>query len=454
MSSLQLPRPRRFGWFKSGLFWRTFFLLSLLTTLSMASWIGMINVFQRGPQVEQTAELLVSVVTITKAALTHSAPDLRSELLFELVSNEGIRILTLEPTDKVEPPPNFLTPELAAIVRGKLGPDTRFSRRVNDMPGFWVSFDIDGDKYWLMLERERLNNLTRVQWVGWATLVGALSLLGAALISSLVNLPLARLTAAARAIAQGKRPAALPEKGSQEIIEANRSFNQMVDDLQQLEKDRAIILAGISHDLRTPLARMQLEVEMANLSQEARDGIQSDIAQMDAIIGQFLDFARPTESATFTTVDLSELLADCAREAGRLPDVRTTIEVDPDVVVLGNPVDLRRVINNVIENARRYGKTPGEDVTEIDIACHVKLTGHGRRAVVEINDRGVGVPEDQIQQLLRPFTRLDSARGQANGSGLGLAIVERVLTRHNAELTVSNRAGGGLLLQFTLPLAP
>nr|WP_314545213.1 ATP-binding protein [uncultured Massilia sp.] len=454
MSSLQLPLPRRFGWFKSGLFWRTFFLLSLLTTLSMASWIGMINVFQRGPQVEQTAELLVSVVTITKAALTHSAPDLRSELLFELVSNEGIRILTLEPTDKVEPPPNFLTPELAAIVRGKLGPDTRFSRRVNDMPGFWVSFDIDGDKYWLMLERERLNNLTRVQWVGWATLVGALSLLGAALISSLVNLPLARLTAAARAIAQGKRPVALPEKGSQEIIEANRSFNQMVDDLQQLEKDRAIILAGISHDLRTPLARMQLEVEMANLSQEARDGIQSDIAQMDAIIGQFLDFARPTESATFTTVDLSELLEDCAREASRLPDVRTTIDVDPDIVVLGNPVDLRRVINNVIENARRYGKTPGEDVTEIDMACHVKLTGHGRRAVVEINDRGVGVPEDQIQQLLRPFTRLDSARGQANGSGLGLAIVERVLTRHNAELTVRNREGGGLLLQFALPLAP
>ena len=458
MSSLHQdsrPLPRRLGWIKSGLFWRTFFLLSLLTTLSMASWIGMINVFQRGPQVEQTAELLVSVVTITKAALTHSAPELRKELLFELVSNEGIRILTLEPDDKVEPPPaNSLMPEIAALVRAKLGPDTRFSRRVNDMPGFWVSFDIDGDKYWLMLERDRLAGLTRVQWVGWATVVGALSLLGAALISSLVNLPLSRLSAAARAMAQGKRPPPLPEKGSQEIIEANRSFNQMVDDLQQLEKDRAVILAGISHDLRTPLARMQLELEMANLSTEARDGMQSDIAQMDAIIGQFLDFARPTESATFTTVDLSELLEDCAREAERLPDVRASAKVDPDIHVLGNPIDLRRVINNIIENARRYGKTPGQDVTEIDIACQVRLTGHGRRAVVEINDHGVGVPDDQIQQLLRPFTRLDSARGQANGAGLGLAIVERVITRHNAELAVRNREGGGLLLQFALPLAP
>jgi two-component system osmolarity sensor histidine kinase EnvZ len=214
-----------------------------------------------------------------------------------------------------------------------------------------------------------------------------------------------------------------------------------------------VILAGISHDLRTPLARMQLEVEMASLSRNAREGMQSDIAQMDAIIGQFLDFARPTESASFTPVDMSELLEDCARAAGRLPDVRTTADIEPSVHVMGNATDLRRVINNVIENARRYGKTPGAEVAEIDIACHVRTTTHGRRAVVEINDHGVGVPDDQIQQLLRPFTRLDSARGQANGAGLGLAIVERVITRHNAELTVRNREGGGLVLQFALPLA-
>jgi two-component system osmolarity sensor histidine kinase EnvZ len=414
----------------------------------------MINVFQRGPQVEQTAELVVSVVTITKAALTHSAPELRRELLFELVSNEGIRILPLEPTDTIEPPPATpLMPEIAAIVREKLGKDTRFSRRVNDIAGFWVSFDIDDDKYWLMLERDRLATLTRVQWLGWATVVGVLSLLGAALISSLINLPLARLTDATRSIAQGKRPARLPEKGPQEVREANRSFNQMVEDLAQVEKDRAVILAGISHDLRTPLARMQLEIEMASLPAEAREGMQSDIAQMDAIIGQFLDYAKPTEAATFVPVDLSELLHDSAREAERMPDVRVTADIEPGVHTLGNATDLRRVINNIIENARRYGKTPGQDVTEIDIACRIKPTGHGRRAVIEIGDNGVGVPDDQIGQLLKPFTRLDSARGQANGAGLGLAIVERVISRHNAELNVRNREGGGLQVQLALPLA-
>lgn len=443
------------NWMRSGLFWRTFFLLSLLTALSTGSWIGMLNVFQRDRQVQQTAALVVSVVTITKAALTHAAPELRIELLLDLVSNEGIRVYALEDTDVVDPPPpNPLMPEIAAAVREKLGPQTRFSSSVNGMAGFYISFNIEDDQYWLMLERERLAGLTRVQWLGWAGVVGVLSLLGAAFISSLINLPLARLTAAARVIAKGERPPPLPEKGSREIIEANRSFNQMVDDLAQVEKDRAVILAGISHDLRTPLTRMQLELEMANLSNDAREGMQSDIGQMDAIIGQFLDYAKPTEAATFVPIDLSGLLQDCAMHAMRLPNVRVTYDLDDEVQVMGNETDLRRVISNVVENARRYARTPGLDIVEIDFSCHVRTTPQGRRAVVEIADRGPGVPDDQINQLLKPFTRLDTARGQANGAGLGLAIVERVVSRHNAELVVSNREGGGLMVQLALPLAP
>jgi two-component system osmolarity sensor histidine kinase EnvZ len=192
---------------------------------------------------------------------------------------------------------------------------------------------------------------------------------------------------------------------------------------------------------------------MAHLSTEAREGMQSDIAQMDAIIGQFLDFAKPTEAATFAPVDLSGMLADVAHTVERIPNMRVSTSIAPDIHVLGNSTDLRRVLNNLVENARRYARTPGEDVTDIEIDCQVKATGHGRRAVLTLQDHGPGVPEDQIAQLLKPFTRLDTARGQANGAGLGLAIVERVLTRHNAELSLQNRPGGGLRIQITLPLA-
>ncbi|NRR29823.1 HAMP domain-containing protein [Oxalobacteraceae bacterium] len=445
------PYLTRFGWLRSGLFWRTFFLLGALTTMSMSAWVGMISVVQREPQVQQISAQVISVVTITHAALTHSAPELRRELLFDLVSNEGIRVFPLEDDDKVGPPPdNVLMPDITALVKAKLGADTRFSSEVNGVPGFWVSFKIDDDQYWLMLERERIRGLTGIQWLGWASVVSVLSLLGAALISSLINLPLARLTLAARQIAEGKRPKPLPEKGPAEIIQANRSFNQMVDDLQQVESDRAVILAGISHDLRTPLARMQLEVEMANLSDDAREGIQSDIGQMDAIIGQFLDYAKPTEASSFINVDISALLEDTAHEARRLPDVHISTEIAERAHVMGNATDLKRVLNNLIENARRYGRTPGGDVTEIDIRCTVKGMHTSKRVIIEVQDHGSGVPDEQIGQLLKPFTRLDTARGQANGAGLGLAIVDRVLLRHGAELQVRNREGGGLQFQIVM----
>ena len=106
---------------------------------------------------------------------------------------------------------------------------------------------------------------------------------------------------------------------------------------------------------------MQLELEMANLSLDAREGMQSDIAQMDAIIGQFLDYAKPTEASSFVPVEISHLLADCAQHATRLPGMRVTTDLEEDVQVLGNETDLRRVINNVVENARRYARTPGSD---------------------------------------------------------------------------------------------
>src|SRR5471032_3373785 len=218
----------RLRWFRSGLFWRTFFLLGALTTMSMSAWVGMISIVEREPQAQQISSQVISVVTITHAALTHSAPELRRELLFDLVSNEGIRIFPLEDNDRIDPPPdNFLMPDIETLVKAKLGKDTRFSARVNGVAGFWISFKIDDDEYWLMLDRERLRGLTGFQWLGWASLMSLLSLLGAAIISSLINLPLSRLTAAARDIAKGKQPALLPEKGPIEIIEANRSFNQI-----------------------------------------------------------------------------------------------------------------------------------------------------------------------------------------------------------------------------------
>lgn len=441
-------------WLRNGLFWRTFLLIGFLITLSMAAWVASFRMVERTPQAQQLAAQIISVVTITRAALTHSAPELRRELLFDLASNEGIRVYPLEKSDRILPMPEIpLMAELQESVQSKLGADTLFAGQVNGVPGFWISFKIDeDDEYWLMLDRGRIERARGIQWFGWASIGLLLALLGAMVISRLINLPLARLTAATHAIAMGRQPAPLPESGPAEIMEANRSFNQMVKDLNRVESDRAMILAGISHDLRTPLTRMQLEIEMANLSDDARQGMQTDIAQMDAIIGQFLDYAKPNESASFKVVDMSALLGDSAREAARLPDVRVETHIEPDINVMGNPIDLKRVVNNLIENARRYGKS-ANGLTEINISCSIKHNAGQLCAVIEIADHGSGVPEAEMEHLLKPFTRLDSARGQANGAGLGLAIVDRVVLRHGGELHLRNREGGGLILQIAMPEA-
>jgi two-component system osmolarity sensor histidine kinase EnvZ len=445
-----LTARHRQSWLRSGLFWRTFFLLAFLITASMAAWVVSFRVVEQSPRAQQLAAQIISIVTLTRAALTHSAPDLRRELLFDLASNEGIRVYPLEKTDEIVPPADSgLMPELRANVKARLGDDTKFAARVNDVGGFWISFKIDDDQYWLRMDRERIERLSNIQWLGWGTSTLILALLGAVFISRLINQPLARLTNATRAVARGRRPDPLPEKGPTEIREANRSFNRMVSDLDRVESDRAVILAGISHDLRTPLTRMQLEIEMVELPDDARRGIESDLAQMDAIIGQFLDYAKPTDAAAFKHIDMSALLSDCGREASRLPDVRVTMSIDERIEVLGNAIDLRRVINNLVENARRYGKTDAGDIAEIDLSGHLE----NEFARIEVADRGVGVPDSEMERLLRPFTRMDVARGQANGAGLGLAIVERIIKRHGGKLQLHNRAGGGLAIEIMLPLA-
>lgn len=443
-------REVRFAWLRSGLFWRTFFLLGFLIAASMAAWVVSFRMVEREPRGHQIAAQVVSVVTVTRAALMHSAPDSRRELLFDLASNEGIRVYPREKTDKVEPPPAIpLMPVIETRVREKLGKKTAFAGSVNEIPGFWVSFEMEDDAYWLMLDRERVERLSGAQWLGWATATLLLSLLGAVFISRLVNQPLARINRAARLLAKGEVPAPLPERGPAEIQQTNRSFNQMVEDLMRIESDRAIILAGISHDLRTPIARMLLEVEMASLTPDAREGMQSDLSQMDAIIGQFLTYARPINNASFARVDLSKLLGDCAREASRLTGVQVSTDIASGMQVMGNETELMRTISNLVENARRYGATPGADTVALHIACHVK----DNFAIVEVSDRGIGVPEKEIDLLLRPFTRLDTARSQAEGSGLGLAIVNRMIKQHGGKLRLINRKEGGLTVQATLPLA-
>ena len=438
------------SWLRSGLLWRTFLLLAFLIAVSMAAWVASFRVVERAPRSEQIAAQVDSIVTITRAALLHSAPMLRRELLLDLATTQGIRIYPKELTDNMEALPDTeLVRLVTANVRKRLDKRTEFAGEVNGEEGFWVSFYIDDDDYWLMLDSDLIEGASSIKWIGWAGVTLLLSLIGAVFISRLINQPLARLSIAARAIARGKSPPVLPESGPAEIRDANRSFNQMVQDLKQVESDRAVILAGISHDLRTPIARMLLEVEMGSLSDEAKRGMQSDLAQMESIIAQFLDYARPAEPGTHAKFDLSAVVKQTVQEAQRSTDSELHCAVLDDLYVIGNPVEIARAVSNLIENARRYGKSTSSRQAEVEVCAR----GDEGEVLIEVSDKGVGIPESKIPYLLRPFTRMDSARSQANGAGLGLAIVDRIVQRHRGKLDIKNREGSGLAVRIWLKSA-
>jgi two-component system osmolarity sensor histidine kinase EnvZ len=421
-----------------GLFWRTFLLIALLIAVSLAAWFQSFRVIEREPRAERVAMQLVAIVKLTRTALLYSDPDLRRALLQDLESNEGVRVYPRETTDKYTmQPDDSVTRLIEHNIRSRLGDDTMIAQSVNEIPGVWISFKIDDDDYWVALDRDQLDNVTGLQWFGWGTFALALSLFGAAFITSLVNRPFARLALAARRVGLGQIPDALPERGLGVAAETNRSFNQMVRDLEQLEADRALMLAGISHDLRTPLARLRLETEMSPSDDMTKAAMIDDIEQMDSIIGRFLDYARPTQR-TSEAVDLSIVAGEVAARMANENGVRLTTRLVHSAVIDADATDVRRIVGNLIENARKYGGSTEDGIPRITIESRV---AHARVAL-SVCDEGPGIPEEQLGFVTRPFYRLDTARTQADGTGLGMAIVQRLVSRHRGSLRLRNRVPG------------
>src|SRR5690606_6559842 len=191
-----------------GLFGRTFLLLTALMLASLAAWLQAFRNMEIEPRAHQMAQQIVTAVNITRAALVYSAPIRRRFLLLDLATNEGIQIYPRDPGDRTEPLPDTdLLQWAAAQISRQLGPDTQVMWAVNDMPGLWVSFSIEGDNYWAVLERARAERHDGVQWLGWGLAALLLSLMGAAVIVGFVNRPLSRLAPARQALPHNDTPA-------------------------------------------------------------------------------------------------------------------------------------------------------------------------------------------------------------------------------------------------------
>ncbi|HKA38936.1 MAG TPA: HAMP domain-containing protein, partial [Burkholderiales bacterium] len=305
--------------FPRTLLWRSVLLIALLLAVAHLSWLQIFRLSEREPRARQVAQQIASVVNLTRAALVTADPSKRLQLLQELSREEGIQVYVGHPGERVSPLPERPFLQLVATeIRRQLGANTRLAVNRDGVRGAWVSFDIDGDEYWVFLPRSRLERNDPLRWIGWGALVLALALIGAFLIVARVNRPLRQLAVAADQIGHGKTPQPVAETGPAEISTLARAFNQMSADLKRLDDERALLLAGVSHDLRTPLSRIRLGLEMMDEKEAGlKSGMVQDVEDIDAAISQFLEFARiSTGEAVVPDGDLNALAREvCDRYA-------------------------------------------------------------------------------------------------------------------------------------------
>ncbi|MBK6862783.1 MAG: HAMP domain-containing protein [Ideonella sp.] len=257
--------------------------------------------------------------------------------------------------------------------------------------------------------------------------------------------PLQRLVAATEPIGQGRRAAPLPETGPDELARVARAFNRMGEQVEELLANRTTLLAGISHDLRSPLARMRLALGMLS-ERPDRDLLQRvlrDVDAMNDLIARCLEAGRDFSERDTAILNLGDLLREVAAEHGPA-GVEVRVARAPECRLRVRPLALRRIVSNLVDNAIRYGG--GHPV---EITCAIA----GERVQVCVLDRGPGIPESAREAVFRPFHRLEASRSsRTGGSGLGLAIVRQLASTNGWSVELQPRAGGGTAACLRMPL--
>jgi two-component system, OmpR family, osmolarity sensor histidine kinase EnvZ len=433
------------------LFSRTFFLLALLLAGGIFAWVQTLRALELEPRAVQAAQQIASLVNLSRAALRYSDSINRVAVVKTMTDKESMRVLPREPGDHWQPfEVDRFTRRVGAELRSRLDPGTVIASAVNGQPGLWVGFNIDKDPYWLQAEATRVVPLTPGTWFVWVSIALLATLVGSVAIARLINQPLRDLSFAASRIREGEFDSVLDENTlTSEIREVNIGFNRMARELAKVEEDRAVMLAGISHDLRTPLARLRLEAEMSVTDEEALHNMALDIDQLDAIIDKFMDYARPGESR-LVPVQLAPLVDKEAANFRDPREIRITSQLAIDLRVMADETELARVFGNLFENARRYGRSTDTGIAMVTVS----YARSGPWVIVSVRDQGPGVAPEKLAQLTTPFYRGDAARTAATGAGLGLAIVEKAMLRLGGQFDIDNAADGGLVAHLRLRRVP
>ncbi len=389
---------------------------------------------EQGARLERLADR-VAAASAAVAALPEDARDAAAHA----VSRPGLEIHW----DRVPPLAAAPPPDALAQAAARLGPGVRIGwdpkaepghRLIGALPaagGGWIVFSAP----WLGAGGGALDHGAIASMVAMA--------LGIALVSILVvrwiTGPLRRLSAAADRIGRDPTPRPVPTEGPEEVRHAAAAFNAMQHRIARLLEDRTEALAGMSHDLRTPLSRLQLRVGFLPEGEE-RARLEADIAEMEQMITRTLDYIREGRDAEpIRPTDLAAILQTLASDAAdQGHDV--AYEGPGRAVLPLRPQAAKRAVSNLVENALRHGRPP----------VRLRIRAEGPAVAVEVADAGDGIAEADRVRAVAPFVQLDVARGGA-GAGLGLAIAQRFAEASEGRLELRTAPEGGLLARLLLP---
>ena len=465
------PRP---AWLSalvpSSLLARTALVIVFALIASQVVSVALFRYYSQVPRFQLIAAGYISHLKTIRAALDSIPPAQHRDFLLKLREERGIRVIPPQriSEEPLEPAPN--TPAIHAArerLRDTFGPEAdifvfqrpqRAARALaaqaqaaadgSPAPAppaaaFITKIPVGATFYWVLFPQSRIVEQDfSVAWIGWGVFGGILALAGSLFLVSRLNRPLKALSEAAREIGEGHHPPPVTEMGPEEVKSVAVAFNQMRENLTRLDKERATFLAGVSHDVRTPLSRLRLGLEMLPADPETRADLEKDIEDINGVIDQFMDFARDENKESQESIDLNLLLRSAAERAER-GGAKITLDFLDDATLRLRPLAMKRLIGNLIENARKHA---GSDIT-------LRTARSGGSIVLSVLDRGPGIPLEEVDRLKQPFTRLDVSRSGHSGAGLGLAIVERIAKVHGGTFDLLPRAGGGTEARVTLSIA-
>lgn len=383
------------------------------------------------PVAERSANDLAGLVVLSAQTWVELPPQTRAAFERELANRHGLRLTTVDVGATADAPTFTFRSQIEAALSQRLDAAVV----LHGVPGTaaaWLDIPLGGHDLRVGFFPDRYAVKLPLAAIAVVALGTFLSLLTALLLVRRITFPLARAAQAAGQVGAGELPEPLPETGPAELAELARCFNKMAAEVRELLDNRTTLLAGISHDLRTPMTRLQLNLELLrDDSSPARiDRAVNDLADMNQLISGYLELARSTQAETKARLDLAGLLQDVAAETGVAWSPAASCEIEASRLALW------RIVMNLIQNAQRYG---GDTPVELALEC-------GERSVrVSVRDQGAGIPHDQLEKVFRPFYRLEASRSQmTGGTGLGLAIVRQLAETNGWKVWLRNRETGGL----------